>query len=44
MTKEEKKLAYQTIVLLDALRKETKKQLLKDEIDRLIIELQKRID
>lgn len=43
MTKEEKKLIYQTIVLLRVLKKETKKQILKDEIDRLIKEFENRM-
>lgn len=43
MTKEEKKLIYQTIVLLKVLKKETKKQILKDEIDRLIKEFENRM-
>lgn len=43
MTKKEKEIACQTIVLLDALKKETKKQYLKDEIDKLITKLEKSI-
>lgn len=44
MTKEEKKIAYQIIILLDALKSETKKDYLIAEIERLIRKLQKSID
>lgn len=43
MTKEERDLIYQTIVLLRILKKETKKLILKDEIDRLIKEFENRM-
>lgn len=43
MTREEKKLIYQVIVLLQILRKETNKLILKDEIDRLIKEFENRM-
>ncbi len=41
MTKEEKKLAYQIAVLLRIFHKETKKQYLKDEAERLLRKLEK---
>ena len=44
MTKKEKELAYQIIVLLRIFQKETKKQYLKEEIERLIRKLEKSLD
>lgn len=44
MTKEEKKIAYQIIVLLKAFQEETKKQYLKNEAERLIRKLEKSLD
>lgn len=44
MTKKEKELAYQIIVLLRIFQKETKKQYLKEETERLIRKLEKSLD
>lgn len=44
MTKEEKKIAYQIIVLLKSFQEETKKQYLKNEAERLIRKLEKSLD
>ena len=41
MTKKEKELAYQISVLLRIFQKETKKQYLKDEAERLLKKLEK---
>ena len=43
MTKEEKKVIYQTIVLLETIKDETKKDYLKEEAERLILELKKSV-
>ena len=41
MTKKEKEIAYQIAVLLRIFQKETKKQYLKNEAERLLIKLEK---
>lgn len=43
MTKQEKKTAAQAIVLLEALKQETRKYQLREEADRIINELRKSI-
>lgn len=44
MTKKEKVIAYQVINLLRMLKAETNKEILKDEIERLITEMEKSLD
>lgn len=44
VTKEEKKTAYQVINLLEIFKRETSKEYLKDEAERLIRELEKGLD
>jgi hypothetical protein len=44
MTKEEKKTVYQAVILLEVLRKETKKDYLKNEAERLIRKLERHLE